>query len=97
MAGLAEPKTAVIDYMEEDRVLREQIGCRRLRFNDHQRRRLAVDFKSGDLQVIVLSAHCTERDRRLALIAGVPRFIAKPFDENELISWIQSLIGTKAA
>jgi len=33
----------VIEYLrEENRVLREQVGDRRLRFNDDQRRRLAV-------------------------------------------------------
>jgi putative transposase len=35
-----------IDYLqEENRVLREQLGGRRLRFNDDQRRRLAVRAK----------------------------------------------------
>ena len=37
----------VIDYLrEENRVLREQLGERRLRFNDDQRRRLAVKAKA---------------------------------------------------
>jgi hypothetical protein len=36
----------VIDYlMEENRVLREQIGNRRMRFSDEQRRRLAAKAK----------------------------------------------------
>ena len=36
----------IIDYLrEENRVLREQLGDRRLRFNDDQRRRLAVKAK----------------------------------------------------
>lgn len=36
----------VIEYLrEENRVLREQVGGRRLRFNDDQRRRLAVRAK----------------------------------------------------
>ena len=36
----------VIEYLvEENRVLREQIGGRRLRFNDDQRRRLAAKGK----------------------------------------------------
>jgi hypothetical protein len=36
----------VIDYLiEVNRVLREQIGARRMRFNDDQRRRLAVRAK----------------------------------------------------
>ena len=37
---------AVIEYlMEENRVLREQIGRRRMRFDDDQRRRLAAKAK----------------------------------------------------
>ena len=36
----------VIDYlMEENRVLREQMGNRRMRFSDEQRRRLAAKAK----------------------------------------------------
>ena len=36
----------VIDYLqEENRVLRAQLGARRLRLNDDQRRRLAVKAK----------------------------------------------------
>jgi hypothetical protein len=36
----------IIDYLrEENRVLREQLGERRLQFNDDQRRRLAVKAK----------------------------------------------------
>ena len=36
----------VIEYlMEENRVLREQIGNRRMRFTDNQRRRLAAKAK----------------------------------------------------
>src|SRR5882762_4389961 len=36
----------VIEYLiEENRVLRKQIGCRRMRFSDNQRRRLAAKAK----------------------------------------------------
>jgi len=36
----------IIDYLrEENRVLREQLGGRRMRFNDDQRRRLATKAK----------------------------------------------------
>src|SRR5262247_1181398 len=43
LAGwLNQQQRDVIDYLqEENRVLREQIGARRLRFSDDQRRRLA--------------------------------------------------------
>jgi hypothetical protein len=41
-----EHQQHVIEYLlEENRVLREQIGSRRLRFSDDQRRRLAVKAK----------------------------------------------------
>jgi hypothetical protein len=43
----------VIDYLrEENRVLREQLGDRRLRFNDDQRRRLAVKAKALGHQLL---------------------------------------------
>jgi DNA-binding response OmpR family regulator len=54
-------------------------------------------FKSGDLHVIVLSAHCTERDRRASLMAGVSRFMSKPFEEKQLVACIQSLVSARAA
>jgi len=59
-----------------------------------QLRRLDA-FQAGDLHVIMLSAHCAERDRRLAIMAGVSRFISKPFDEEQLLDSIQSLIGVE--
>jgi len=37
----------VIDYLqEENRVLREQLGARRLRFTDNQRRRFAAKART---------------------------------------------------
>jgi hypothetical protein len=43
---LNQHQQIVIDYLtEENRVLREQIGHRRLHFTDDQRRRLAVRGK----------------------------------------------------
>ena len=43
----------VIDYLrEENRVLREQLGGRRLRFHDDQRRRLAVKAKTLGRRVL---------------------------------------------
>jgi hypothetical protein len=42
-----------IDYLiEENRVLREQIGDRRLRFTDDQRRRLAVRAKQLSRKIL---------------------------------------------
>ena len=43
----------VIDYLrEENQVLREQLGGRRLRFDDDQRRRLAVKAKALGRRVL---------------------------------------------
>ena len=43
---LNRQQQSVIDYLiEENRVLKEQLGDRRLRFTDRQRRRLAVKAK----------------------------------------------------
>jgi hypothetical protein len=43
----------VIDYLrEENRVLREQLGDRRMRLNDHQRRRLAAKAKVWGRKVL---------------------------------------------
>jgi hypothetical protein len=45
----------VIEYLrEENRVLREQRGNRRLRFNDDQRRRLAARAKGLGRKLLVL-------------------------------------------
>ena len=43
---MKQQQLELIDYLqEENRVLREQLGQRRLRFNDDHRRRLAVRAK----------------------------------------------------
>jgi HTH-like domain len=62
----------VIDYLqEENRVLREQLGNRRLRLNDEQRRRLAVRAKRlgrhllNELATIVTSETLLSWHRRL--------------------------------
>jgi putative transposase len=54
LAGcLNQHQCDVIDYLqEENRVLREQLGNKRLRFNDDQRRRLAVRAKKLGWRVL---------------------------------------------
>ena len=49
LAGwMNQRQLAVIAYLrEENRVLREQLGGRRLRLNDDQRRRLAASQRIG--------------------------------------------------
>ena len=47
LAGwMKQQQQDIIDYLqEENRILREQLGGKRLRFNDDQRRQLAVKAK----------------------------------------------------
>src|SRR5713101_423571 len=71
----------VIEYLhEENRVLREQLGSKRLRFNDGQRRRLAVRAKKlgwrllHDLTTIVTPG---------TLLAWHRRLIARKYDGSK--------------
>src|SRR5215472_14891265 len=82
LAGwLNQRQQDVIDYLqEENRVLREQLGGKRLRFSDEQRRRLAVRAKNlgwrllSDLTTIVTPA---------TLLAWHRRLIAQKYDGNK--------------
>jgi uncharacterized membrane protein YgcG len=57
----------VIDYLvEENRVLREQIGNRRLRFTDDQRRRLAARAKKLGRRVLAQVATVVTPETLLA-------------------------------
>jgi len=82
LAGfLNQQQQDVIEYLhEENRVLREQLGGRQLRFKDDQRRRLAVRAKKlgwrmlQELTTIVTPA---------TLLAWHRRLIAKKYDGSE--------------
>ena len=82
LAGfLNQQQQDVIEYLhEENRVLREQLGGKRLRFNDDQRRRLAVRAKKlgwrmlQELTTIVTPA---------TLLAWHRRLIARKYDGSE--------------
>src|SRR5437667_2377558 len=51
----------IIDYLrEENRVLREQLGGRRVRFNDDQRRRLAAKAKGLGRRLLAEVAHARD-------------------------------------
>jgi hypothetical protein len=68
----------VIDYLQEqNRVLREQLGPRRLRFTDDERRRLAAKARTLGRRVLREFASVVRRDTLLAwhrtLIAAQPR------------------------
>jgi putative transposase len=68
----------VVQYLvEENRVLREQIGNRRMRFNDDQRRRLAVNAKRlGGKLLSPIATIVTPN----TLLAWHGRLIAKKYD-----------------
>jgi putative transposase len=68
----------VIDYLqEENRVLREQLGPRRLRFTDAQRRRLAAKAKTVARRVLRDLATIVTPD---TLLAWHRTLIAKQYD-----------------
>jgi len=68
----------VIDYLiEENRVLREQIGTRRMRFDDDQRRRLARKAKKLGRRLLSEVATIVTPE---TLLAWHRRLIAKKYD-----------------
>ena len=68
----------VIDYLrEENRVLREQLGDKRLRFSDDQRRRLAAKAKSLGRKMLAEVATIVTPD---TLLAWHRRLIAQKYD-----------------
>src|SRR5215467_2499993 len=68
----------VIDYLiEENRILREQIGARRMRFNDDQRRRLAAKAKKLGRRLLSQFASIVTPE---TLLAWHRRLIAKKYD-----------------
>jgi putative transposase len=68
----------VIDYlMEENRVLREQIGNRRLRFSDNQRRRLAAKARKVGRKILAQVATIVTPE---TLLAWHRKLIAKKYD-----------------
>jgi len=67
-----------IDYLrEENRVLREQLGKKRLRFNDDQRRRLAVRAKGLGSKLLREVATIVTPE---TLLAWHRRLIAQKYD-----------------
>src|SRR4051812_10764006 len=88
----------VIEYLrEENRVLREQLGQRRLRFTDDQRRRLAVRAKGLGRKLLAQVATLVTPDTLLAchrkLIAqkydgSAGRKPGRPLTKNELAALV---------
>src|SRR3954465_6223136 len=72
----------VIEYLrEENRVLREQLGEHQLRFNDDQRRRLAVRAKGLGRKLLVQVASLVTPD---TLMAWHRKLIAEKCDGHNL-------------
>src|SRR5215831_5249541 len=68
----------VVEYLlEENRVLREQIGSRRMRFNDDQRRRLAVKAKTLGRNLLARVATIVTPE---TLLAWHRKLIAEKYD-----------------
>ena len=82
LAGyLNQQQQDVIDYLqEENRVLREQLGDRRLRLNDDQRRRLAVRAKRLGRRVLHELATLVTPE---TLLAWHRRLIARKYDGSK--------------
>ncbi len=74
-------QSQLIDYLrEENRVLREQLGDKRLRFTDHQRRRLAAKAKGLGRKVLLeLDTIVTPE----TLLAWHRRLIAQKYDGSK--------------
>src|SRR6476660_4994714 len=71
----------VIDYLrEENRVLREQLGERRLRLNDDQRRRLAAKAKGLGRKILAEVATIVTPE---TLLAWHRKLIAQKYDGSE--------------
>jgi transposase len=82
LAGwLTQQEQDVIDYLqEENRVLREQLGGKRLRFSDNQRRRLAVRAKKLGWRML---QGLTTLVTPATLLAWRRRLIAKKYDGSK--------------
>jgi hypothetical protein len=81
----------VIEYLiEENRTLREQVGNRRLRFNDNQRRRLAAKAKKLGRKLLAQVATIVTPETLLASTENLsPRSTMEPrlghWDDAQLV------------
>jgi hypothetical protein len=75
-----EQQLAVIEYLkEENRVLREQVGRRRLRFTDDQRRRLAAKGQALGRRVLRELGTIVTPD---TILRWYRRLVARKYDES---------------
>lgn len=76
-----QEQQAIIDYLrEENAVLREQLGGRRIRFTDAQRRRLAVKGKALGRKVLSEVAGIVSPD---TVLRWYRRLVAKKYDGSK--------------
>ena len=81
---LGQQQRDAIDYLrEENRVLREQLGGKRLRLNDDQRRRLAAKAKMLGRRILREVATIVTPE---TLLAWHRKLIAQKYDGSEQ-SW----------
>src|ERR671933_2508870 len=82
MAGwMNRRQQQTIEYLrEENRVLREQLGNRRIRFNDDQRRRLAVRAKGLGRKLLAEVATLVTPD---TLLAWHRKLIAQKYEGHD--------------
>ncbi len=83
-----EQQLAVIEYLkEENRVLREQVGRRRLRFTDGQRRRLAAKGQALGRRVLRELGTIVTPD---TILRWYRRLVARKYDGSGKRSpWLQ--------
>src|SRR6266852_6068860 len=75
---MSQRQLQIIDYLrEENRVLREQLGERRVRFNDHQRRRSAAKAKGLGRKLLAEVATIVTPE---TLLAWHRKLIAQKYD-----------------
>jgi len=56
-------------------------------------REMRADARLRDVPVVIVSAWQAPQDVTAALAGGADRFLAKPFDVDELVSLAQELVG----
>ena len=94
LAGwLNQRQHQIIDYLvEENCVMREQIGRRRLRFTDDQRRRLSAKAKKLDRKILAQVATIITPE---TLLAWHRKLIAKKYDGSAFRTPGRSAISTE--
>lgn len=50
---------------------------------------IRADVSLSGVPIVMMTAHSDDSDRRRAAVAGVARFVAKPFDPQELVDAIE--------